>query len=124
MRKLVERAPHDFNAVITTYEAKHNHGVPTRRGSVNFTTHQPSTFIATMTSNSSVPMTYGALPNYSNNVHGMRSNDNDQTSHISQTLENSKNYSFLEAPYHQDGERDDIWSTIKKEQENYFVFNS
>ena len=33
MRKHVERASHDFRAVITTYEGKHNHDVPAARGS-------------------------------------------------------------------------------------------
>lgn len=33
VRKHVERASHDPKAVITTYEGKHNHGVPTARSS-------------------------------------------------------------------------------------------
>lgn len=35
VRKHVERASHDFRAVITTYEGKHNHDVPAARGSGN-----------------------------------------------------------------------------------------
>ena len=31
MRKHIERASHDFRAVVTTYEGKHNHDIPTAR---------------------------------------------------------------------------------------------
>ncbi|XP_071738450.1 probable WRKY transcription factor 3 [Rutidosis leptorrhynchoides] len=123
VRKLVERASHDFRSVITTYEGKHNHGVPIQRGSFKNTTKQLSTLNASNTSMNYVPMTYEALPN---NVGGMRwTNNDDQTHRISQTSENSRNDNFLDDFYpKQDWKRDEFLSTVKKEHENDLTFNS
>ncbi|XP_009142587.1 probable WRKY transcription factor 20 [Brassica rapa] len=41
VRKHVERASHDPKAVITTYEGKHNHDVPTSKSSSNHHDNQP-----------------------------------------------------------------------------------
>lgn len=139
VRKLVERASHDLQAVITTYEGKHNHGVPMPRGS-SYLTNQPTTSNTTTTSNNYVSMTSRELPNYSNditsnigmpmnysnNVHGVRrlSNDSGDNSHISRSLENTKNYDMFESMYpNQDWEREFL-SATKKEPENDFIYNS
>lgn len=42
MRKHVERASHDPKAVITTYEGKHNHDVPTVKSNNNNSHHDTS----------------------------------------------------------------------------------
>ncbi|XP_042513971.1 WRKY transcription factor WRKY24-like [Macadamia integrifolia] len=41
VRKHVERASHDYRAVITTYEGKHNHDVPAARGSGGHSVNRP-----------------------------------------------------------------------------------
>ncbi|KAJ8898961.1 hypothetical protein K2173_008462 [Erythroxylum novogranatense] len=41
VRKHVERASTDIKAVITTYEGKHNHDVPTARGGGGYVTNKP-----------------------------------------------------------------------------------
>ncbi|XP_043701452.1 probable WRKY transcription factor 2 [Telopea speciosissima] len=43
VRKHVERASHDLKSVITTYEGKHNHDVPTARNSSNVNPSSSST---------------------------------------------------------------------------------
>ncbi|KAA8519184.1 hypothetical protein F0562_013440 [Nyssa sinensis] len=50
VRKHVERASHDPKAVITTYEGKHNHDVPTARTS-SHDTAGPSTYMTSMEAN-------------------------------------------------------------------------
>nr|GEV97719.1 probable WRKY transcription factor 26 [Tanacetum cinerariifolium] len=120
VRKLVERASHDLQAVITTYEGKHNHGVPMPRGSSSYLTNQPTTSYTTTTSNIAVPM------NYSNNVHDVRSlsNNTGHSSHMSRTLEHTKNYDVFESLYpDQDWEREFL-SATKKEPENDFIYNA
>ncbi|PWA68294.1 WRKY domain-containing protein [Artemisia annua] len=140
VRKLVERASHDLQAVITTYEGKHNHGVPMPRGGSSYLTNQPSTSNTTTTSNNYMSRTSRELPKYSNdmtsnngvpmnyldNVHNVRnlSNDNGRSSHMSHTLEHTKNYDMFESMYpNQDWEREFL-SAAKKEPENDFIYHS
>lgn len=96
--------------MITTYEGKHNHGVPKPRNGGNFATNQPPT-----------------SSNYSTNVHGIRelTTYNGQIPHILHSLENSKNYRLLENSYaNQDSEKEKLLLTTKEEPENDFIFNS
>ncbi|KAJ1697373.1 hypothetical protein LUZ63_005885 [Rhynchospora breviuscula] len=53
VRKHVERASHDPKSVITTYEGKHNHDVPTARTGSGSGSHDPSTMAAPMKSSPS-----------------------------------------------------------------------
>jgi WRKY DNA -binding domain len=46
VRKHVERASHDPKSVITTYEGKHNHDVPTARTGSGAGSYDPSTVVA------------------------------------------------------------------------------
>nr|XP_043635547.1 probable WRKY transcription factor 33 [Erigeron canadensis] len=124
VRKLVERASHDLHAVITTYEGKHNHGIPIPRGGIIYTKNQPSTFNTTMTSNN-----YGSmnLPNYSNNIQmkGMSTNVDGQRTHSIETFEQSKHDGFMEiSNQNLDWKNEEFLLTTKKETENDFFFNS
>ncbi|KAI3759914.1 hypothetical protein L1987_50300 [Smallanthus sonchifolius] len=106
VRKLVERASHDLHSVLTTYEGKHNHGVPSRGGGSYATNQQPKS-TTTKTSSNCMPKISMPLPGYSYNVHGMRSltNDNGQT-YTGQKLEKSKDFVFMGSTYtNQDWER-------------------
>ncbi|KAE8692792.1 putative WRKY transcription factor 26 [Hibiscus syriacus] len=59
VRKHVERASHDLQAVITTYEGKHNHDVPAARGS-GYTMNRPT---STATANNvNAPMAMPTRP--------------------------------------------------------------
>ncbi|GAA0183156.1 DNA-binding transcription factor [Lithospermum erythrorhizon] len=67
VRKLVERASHDPKAVITTYEGKHNHDVPTARSSSHeLAGPRPGTGISRITSaeNDSVGLNLGVGVRY------------------------------------------------------------
>ncbi|KAK7339989.1 hypothetical protein VNO77_20680 [Canavalia gladiata] len=60
VRKHVERAAHDIKAVITTYEGKHNHDVPTARGSAGYNMNRNS-----LNSNVPAPIRPSAVNCYS-----------------------------------------------------------
>ncbi|XWS60018.1 hypothetical protein CRYUN_Cryun08bG0172300 [Craigia yunnanensis] len=64
VRKHVERASHDFRAVITTYEGKHNHDVPAGRGS-SYGMNRPST---SNNSNAPLPVRPSAFPSQPSNT--------------------------------------------------------
>ncbi|KAL8262304.1 hypothetical protein R6Q59_026353 [Mikania micrantha] len=124
VRKLVERASHDLRSVITTYEGKHNHGVPSRGGGSYATNQQPKSYSITKTGNNSMPETSLPLTNYSYNVHGKRglSNENGQA-YIDQKLED---FGFMGSSYlNQDNwARDNLLAKTKEEPESEFIYNS
>ncbi|KAJ0743260.1 putative transcription factor WRKY family [Helianthus annuus] len=101
VRKLVERASHDLQSVIITYEAKHNHGVPSR-GVGSYATTQPPKSNTTKASNNCKTETSMYLPDYSYNV---QSND----------------FGFMETSY---PNQDWIREKFKEEPENDFIYNS
>ncbi|KAL2330640.1 hypothetical protein Fmac_018221 [Flemingia macrophylla] len=60
VRKHVERAAHDIKSVITTYEGKHNHDVPSARGSAGYNRNRNS-----LNSNIPAPIRPSAVNCYS-----------------------------------------------------------
>ncbi|KAK9072978.1 hypothetical protein SSX86_007300 [Deinandra increscens subsp. villosa] len=127
VRKLVERASHDLDSVITTYEGKHNHNVPSHRGSSYATTQPPyKSNTTTTTSKKYVPEKSTPLLDYSYIVHGTRGLPNDSgLAFNDQKLEKSKEFGFLESSYmNQDWMRGEFVSNAKEEPEDDFIYNS
>ncbi|XP_076941027.1 putative WRKY transcription factor 26 [Bidens hawaiensis] len=120
VRKLVERASHDLQSVITTYESKHNHGVPSRGGRC-YTTYQPPKSNTTTTSNNYMPMTSKSFQVYSYNIHGMSglANNNGQT-YVGRKLEKSNRFGFMENSYPTQDWK--VLSKAKEEPENDFIY--
>lgn len=90
MRKHVERASHDPKAVITTYEGKHNHDVPTSKSSSNHET-QPRFRPPGDTDTISLNLGVGI----SSNGHNHTPNENQQL--LNQTHPNGVGFRFVHA---------------------------
>ncbi|CAH8317819.1 unnamed protein product [Eruca vesicaria subsp. sativa] len=94
VRKHVERASHDPKAVITTYEGKHNHDVPTSKSSNNHHDNQPR-FRPVETDTISLNLGVGVSsdgPNHTSNEH---QHQNQQL--INQTHPNGVGFRFVHA---------------------------
>ncbi|CAH8299969.1 unnamed protein product [Eruca vesicaria subsp. sativa] len=90
VRKHVERASHDPKAVITTYEGKHNHDVPTSKSSSNHET-QPRFRPPGDTDTISLNLGVGISSNGPNHA----SNENQQL--VNQTYPNGVGFRFVHA---------------------------
>ncbi|KAI3674803.1 hypothetical protein L2E82_51919 [Cichorium intybus] len=119
VRKLVERASHDLQVVITTYESKHNHGVPMAGRGGSYVINQSSATTSTTTTNNC-----GPLPKYSTNINDMKGlTGYPSQTHILHALENSRNYEF-EEKFLFESNTGELVSTTKEEPESDFIFNS
>ncbi|KAE8686917.1 putative WRKY transcription factor 26 [Hibiscus syriacus] len=68
VRKHVERASNDLQAVITTYEGKHNHDVPAARGT-GYAMNRPSiTTVNNVDAPIAMPIRPSAIPRQPNNI--------------------------------------------------------
>lgn len=93
VRKHVERASHDPKAVITTYEGKHNHDVPTAKSSSNHDI-QPR-FSPDETDTISLNLGVGISSNGPNHTSNEHQHQNQQL--VNQTHPNGVGFRFVHA---------------------------
>ncbi|KAJ0251360.1 WRKY transcription factor 20 [Hirschfeldia incana] len=97
VRKHVERASHDPKAVITTYEGKHNHDVPTSKSGSNHDNNQPR-FRPVETDTISLNLGVGISSDGPDHASNERQHQNQQQQQlINQTHPNGVAFRFVHA---------------------------